>query len=261
MMKKNTSYLKKAKIFYLYFFILILMIFVFAFYQNFATKSAVNQFFKTTGLSKNDISYKSVSKSLFGNSLIFYQVTFDTFSFENHIDKMVLKKEKNNLQVSLTNAQIDVIHSLRKTHNINIIKELDEYKPITDIFQKPLLTLALSNIDTFSFNLDLIFNQEHNMNVIKGILVAKNEVSLQFKTIAFKEPNGLNARLKPLYVTAKDNGLFEKYDQYLKSIGYKKTQQERQLLTQQELKWTEQNMPELQFVPTYKTYSKTQDDF
>lgn len=256
MTKKNTLYLKKAKIFYLYFFILILMILVFFFYQNFATKSAVNQFFKISGLSQNEMSYKSVSKSLFGNSLIFYQVKFDSFSFANQIDKLVLKKENNNLHLSLTNAQIDVTHSLRKTYNINIVNELEKYKPITDIFQKPLLTLALSNINTFTFNLDLIINKDQNHPLVKGVLNAKDEVFIQFKTLAFKETNDLNIHFKPLLVLAKDNGFFEKYDQYLKSIGYKKDQEERKFFEQQELRWTDENMPELQFSPTYSLYSK-----
>ena len=261
MTKKNTLYLKKAKIFYLYFFILILMIFVFLFYQNFSTKSAVNQFFKISGLSKNEMSYKSVSKSLFGNSLIFYQVKFDSFSFSNQIDKLVLKKEQNGLHISLTNGQIDVTHSLRKTYNINIVNELEKYKPVTDIFQKPLLTLALSNIDTFTFNLDLIFNKEQNSPIIRGVLNSKNGVSIQFKTLAFKEKDDFNVRFKPLLVVAKDNGFFEKYDQYLKSIGYKKDQEERKLFEHQELKWTDKNMPELQFRPTYYSPFQNQNDF
>ena len=259
MTQKNSFYLKKAKVFYLYFFILLLVLFVFLFYQNFTTKSAVNQFFKATGLSQNDISYKSVSKSLFGNSLIFYQVKFDSFSFSNHIDKLVLKKEKNGLSLSMTNAQIDIIHSLRKTHNINIVKELKNYIPITDIFQKPIQTLALSNVNKFSFNLNLFFDKQQNKPIVTGILNSKGLATIQFKSYYFKENIALNSRLKPIYATVKDEGIFEKYDTYLKSIGYKKNQQERQLLTEKELKWNEKNMPELHFAPTYK--SITRDDF
>ena len=174
MNKKNTSHLKKAKVFYLYFFITIFSICVFLFYQNLTTKSAVNQFLKSTGLTKEDLTYKSVSKSLFGNSLIFYKVEFSSFSFAHQIDKLVIKQEKNGYYLSINNAKIDVIHSLRKTYNVNITKELDNYIPVTDLLKKPIQSLALSNIDIIAFNLEMFFETKNNSPIVKGFLTAKD---------------------------------------------------------------------------------------
>lgn len=255
MTKKNSLYLKKAKLFYLYFFIAIFALFILLFYQNLSTKSAVNQFFKTSGLSKEDVLYKSVTKSLFGNSLIFYQVKFTSLSFANHIDKIVLKKEPEGYRISLTNANIDVIQSLRKTFNINVIDELSNYTPIEDILHKPIQTLALSNINTFTFNLDILLKKEKNLPIMKGVLTANNLLSIQFKTKFFKEHHSLNSKLHPIYIILEDKGIFKKYNQYLKSIDF------NEILTQKELKWTNKNMPELIFAPTYQLQNFSENYF
>lgn len=261
MTKKQPSFSKNAKIFYLYFFIGILALCVFLFYQNISTKAAVNQFFKTSGLSQQDMSYKSVSKSLFGNSLIFYQVTFDSFNFVNHIEKLVLKKELGGLQVSIHNGEIDVIHSLRKTNNIHIIESLKEYTPITDLFQKPIQSLALSNIDRFLFNLTLFFTEEQNNTILKGQLTSDKLMNLSFNAKIVQETNSLNVKLKPIQVQLTDKGIFKQYDLYLKSLGYKKTDIERQPFNEKTLKWTDKNMPELYFAPTHKQISHTEKSF
>ena len=225
---------KKNKIFYIYALLIFLCIGAIFSYQQARTQNAVSSFFKTYNITKNDIKYNDVSASFLGSNLIFYNVVIKDLAASHSIEKVIISRQQSSLKIKLIGVSVDVINSLRRAHNIHILNVLNNYKPVVDIFQKPLQSLALANIDTLKFNADFTISPMQNESFIKGRILAHKLFDFHFRAttvdnefIKRKLPQLFYTTIKPMSIYVQDKGFFKKYDTYLNSIGLKESSQER----------------------------------
>ena len=243
---------KKSKIFYIYALLIFLCIGALFSYQQARTKNAVSSFFKTYNISRDDIKYNDVSTSFLGNNLIFYNVIIKDLSATHSIEKLIISRQQSSLKIKLIGMSIDVINSLRRSHNIHILNALNEYKPVVDIFQKPLQSLALANVDTIKFNADITITPMQKESFIKGRILAHKLFDFHFKMktldnefIKQKLHHLFYTTVKPVSIYVKDNGFFNKYDSYLNSLGLKESSTERSFF-QKESFFNEKNDSEIE---------------
>ena len=248
----------KAKVFYTYIGIILLCCISFIAYQHIKIKSSISDFFKTYNIQKNDFQYHNVSQSFFGKSLIFYKVKIPILNVDMSVEKVIIRKEKDDLNIKFIGANLNVINSLRRLYNIRILDELNTYNPTTDSFQKPLQTLALCNIDSVKFDLSFVLSPQKKQTLLTGKATLNQLAEIDFSLLATsKKPSKgllytLYGKLKPLNVTIKDFGLFPKYDTYLESIDLHKDMQIRQLLQKESIRYNGKPNMELNLIPAYK---------
>ncbi len=251
--------LKKTKVFYIYLIIILLTFVTFFFYQDIRTKRSVMKLFKSYQLSKNDIHYKNISHSFFGEGLIFYNVTFPKLAIDHLIEKLIVKQQSDFLHVRLINTHIHVLNSLAKNYNINIVQSLSNYEPITDAFQKPLQSLALSNIDEIKLDISLIIKPKKENLIVYGQILNPDLIDIDFKVRvnpSFVKNAGLfyafYTDVTPMSVTLKDKGLFKKYDTYLASLNIASNNQKRSILKKNMLRFLDGDLKALDFKSAYK---------
>ncbi len=249
---------KKTKNFYLYLGIIILCLIGFFIYQQARTKRAVLDFFKIYHIQEKDISYQNVSHSFLGNNLIFYKVTFPVLSIDHRIEKIIISKVGKDLNIKVIGADVNIINSLRRLYNIKILEELATYNPATDIFQKPLQTMALANIDSAKFNLTMRASQQKKQMLFNGHLSLSQIADIDFSVLLTPKKTAegvlyfLNGKIKPLQASIKDAGFFARYDQYLESIDIHKDVQLRQLLKMDLIEYTGETPIEINLLPVQK---------
>lgn len=257
-LQKNVS--KKTKIFYIYLlaatFFCLLLIFI----QHFQTKKSISNFFKNQQINSLDLKYKNVSNPLFGDGLIFYKVTFPKLAIDHFVEKMIVKQQSDFIHIRMINTHIDVINSLRKNNNIHIINKLHDYNPITDSFQKPLQSLALSNIDEIKLNISLIIKPKGDSLIVYGQIENPQLIDIDFK-VRINPTQTKNeglfyafyASATPLSVSIKNNGLFERYDSYLLSLGLDEKSPKRSLLKKKIIRFLNGDLTDLDLTPAFKT--------
>ncbi len=249
----------KTKLFYLYLFSIAFVCLTLIAFHHLRTKKSISQFLKTYQISSLDMQYKSISQPFFGDGIIFYKVSFPNISLDHTIEKMIVKYESDFIHVRMTNVHINVLNTLRKNHNIHIINALNDYQPLSDSFQKPMQSLALSNIDEIKLNISLIIKQKGDSLITYGQIINPHLIDIDFKarinpTQAQNEGlfYSFYATATPLSVTIKDNGLFLKYDSYLSSLGFEETSPKRSVLKKKILRFLNGDLNDLDLKPAYK---------
>lgn len=255
--KKSTF--NKTKVFYTYLVIILFAFGLFFFYQQVQTKRSIAKLFKSYQLSKQDVNYKNISHPFFGKGLIFYNVTFPNLALDHSIEKVIVKQQSDFLHVRFFNVHIHVLNSLAKNYNINILQSLSEYKPIADSFQKPLQSLALSNIDEVKFDVSLIIKPKKDNLIVYGQILNPDLIDVDFKVSVqpFSNKNvglfyAFYANVTPISVTLKDRGLFKKYDAYLASLNIESNTPQRNILKKNTLRFLNGDLKPLNFKSAYR---------
>ena len=256
--KKNPK-ANKTKLFYSCLFSISFLCITFISYQHIHTKKSITNLFKTYQINPVDMKYKNVSKPFFGDGIIFYKVTFPNIAVDHLIEKMVVKQQSDFVHIRMINTHINVLNSLRKNHNIHIIEELKNYQPIIDSFQKPLQSLALSNIDELKLNISLVIKQKGDSLITYGQIINPQLIDIDFKTRinpTQTQNEGLfysfYSSATPLSVTIKDYGLFQKYDSYLMSLDLDENTPERTILKKKVLRFINGDLNDLDLTQAYK---------
>lgn len=225
---------KPSKILYLYFVLIFLCAGTLFLYQQAKTKKAISNFARTYNITQNDIRFQDKSVSFLGNNLIFYNVIFPEINASHQIDKVIISKQQNSLKIRLIGVNLDVISSLMHRYNIHILNTLKNYQPVLDVFEKPLQTLALANIDTLKFNADFTLSRTQKAHHIQGHILANKLFEIHFRVKSDTTQNNIsklthlfNKKVQPEFFHVKDKGFFKKYDAYLNSIQLKSTTPER----------------------------------
>ena len=249
----------KTKLFYIYLFSISIICLLFFMYHKFHTEKSINHLLKSYQISSLDIKYKSVSQPFFGDGIIFYKVTFPNISIDHFVEKMIVKQQSDFIHIRMINANINVLNTLRKNHNIHIIDSLSDYKPLEDSFQKPIQSLALANIDEIKLNISLIIKQKGDSLITYGQIINPNLIDVDFKARinpVQTQDEGLfysfYATATPLSVTIKDLGLFSKYDSYLSSLGLEDDAPKRNVLKKKILRFLNGDLKDLDLKPAYK---------
>ncbi len=255
----KTMIKKTTKLFYICLFSIAFFCITLIAYHQIHTKKSIINLLKTYQINPVDMKYKSVSKPFFGDGIIFYKVTFPNIAVDHLIEKMIVKHQSDFVHIRMINTHIDVLNSLRKNYNIHIINELKNYKPIKDTFQKPLQSLALSNIDELKLNISLIIKQKGDNLITYGRIVNPQLIDIDFKTRinpTQTQNEGLYysfySSATPLSVTIKDYGLFQKYDSYLASLGIGEETTQRSILKKKILRFLTGDLNDLDLTPAYK---------
>lgn len=220
--------MKKTKLIY---FILIFVILCFGmgvWYQQNKTDSALNQFFKSYRIKKQDMNYGTVERSFLGKGLIFYRVVFPQLLLTHKIDKIIVNTKGETVNIQLIGVQIDIIDTLRRSQNIKILSVLHAYKPFEDALKKPLQSLALMGIDDVKVNVTLSFEPFKDIIIVNGKVTAQKLADIYFSFALERvvdrgyQKNLIYAfygNIEDVFFEIKDRGVFKKYKAYIVGLG------------------------------------------
>ena len=251
----------KTKLFYLYLFAISLFCLALIGYHHLRTKKSISHLLKTYQISSLDMKYKSASQPFFGDGIIFYKVSFPNIALDHTIEKIIVKQESDFIHILMTNVHINVLNTLRKNHNIHIINTLNNYRPLIDSFQKPMHSLALSNIDEIKLNISLVIKQKGDGFITYGQIINPHLIDIDFKArINPSQPQNeglfysFYTTATPLSVTIKDLGLFSKYDSYLESLGFEENTPKRSILKKKIMRFLNGDLIDLDLKPAYRNH-------
>ena len=152
--------MKSTKIVYIFILILIVAFGLFVMYQRLAAQSALNVFLKEARLKEPDIVYSSKEKPFLNSGLILYDVILPQFKIAQKTDKLIIRKNKDDIILQFQGMRINVPQTLRNHYGAKIVQAVQGYQPFTDALRKPFISLGLMGLDTITADIVLIFNPQ-----------------------------------------------------------------------------------------------------
>ena len=220
--------MKSHKLIYICILTFIIIFGIFVLYQRLLAQSAFKAFLKEAHLKSNDIIYQSKEKPFLDDGLILYDVIIPQLKIMHQIDKLIIRKEGENLILQFQGVQINIPQTLRTYYEDGVIQAIKTYQPFKDALTKPFISLGLMGIDILNCDIVLIFNPK-----VKPIFVNSKismpklgDIQLSF-TIHPQMNSGFHKNLiytgygtiEQVDVDIQDNGLFKAYTRYLLSLG------------------------------------------
>ncbi len=224
--------MKSRKLIYILLFGLIFVFGLFVFYQRILAQSAMSAFLKEARLRENDIIYTTKEKPIFQDGLILYDVELPQIKINHMIDKLVIRKEKNDLVLQFQGIHVDLPKTLYENYGNQFAHALKMYEPFKDALKKPLISLALMGIDKLTFDAVVIFNPNETPYKVNSKLSLPNlgEIQLSFM-INPQTDSGYRKNLiyfaygsiPQIGIDIQDTGIFQKYTDYLNSVATQKS--------------------------------------
>ena len=223
--------MKTNKVFYLIAFCVILLLTTFIFYQHLSVNKTYHRFLKQYHLTDNDIHYAHKGISVGGKGLIFYQASFPKLKISHQIDKLIIRQNAENISIQMQGLQMNVLQTLRHLYGQKIITETENYKPFEEALLKPLLSLGLMGIYHLKGDAVLVFNPTTKPLVMNAQISFPHlaEIQLSFPIANDDKQNkslleNIFGNVSEISVELMDNGLFQKYADYLHTLGSEKTE-------------------------------------
>ncbi len=230
--------MKTKKLFYLIAFCVIVLLVTGIVWQHVSVNKSYHRFLKQYHLSENDIHYTHKGLSVGGKGLIFYQASFPELKISHRIDKLIVRQNGENISFQMQGLQIDVLQTLRHLYGQQMIAETENYKPFEEALSKPLLSLGLMGIYHLKGEAVFVFNPQTKPLVVNAQISLPHlaEIQLSFPIIHHdkRAQNLLQTVLgnvSEISVELMDNGLFQKYADYLQTINSEQAETYRTELT------------------------------
>ena len=223
--------MKTNKLFYLIAFCIILPLVTGIFYQHISVNKTYHRFLKQYHLSENDIHYAHKGLSVGRKGLIFYQALFPELKIAHRIDKLIIRQNNENISFQMQGLQIDVLQTLRHLYGQQVITETENYKPFEEALLKPLISLGLMGIYHLKGEAVFVFNPQTNPLVVNAQISLPHlaEIQLSFPVFNNDKRNkslfqALLGDVSEISVELMNNGLFQKYADYLQIINTEQTE-------------------------------------
>ncbi len=220
--------MKSTKIVYIFILILIVAFGLFVMYQRLAAQSALNVFLKEARLKEPDIVYSSKEKPFLNSGLILYDVILPQFKIAQKTDKLIIRKNEDDIILQFQGMRINVPQTLRNHYGAKIVQAVQGYQPFTDALRKPFISLGLMGLDTITADIVLIFNPQERNKLIDGKISLRELGDIQISFLIQPQTDeGYRKNLiysgygyiPQISVDIQDTGLFKRYARYLRSLG------------------------------------------
>lgn len=209
--------------------------------DRFTSRKALNKLLAENEIART-FTYKNFSQPLFGNGLIFYKAKIQALPVEHTIEKMIIHPQKGKTIVQLQNFQIDVIQSLKENYADKIETVLKDYQPFNEALKKPIVSLALSGLETVKGNALLAINHAEKTPKFSGKVELETLATVEFDFNLSEKLTDSNDLSFLLYsfiqtygVKIQDQGLFTRYINYLKSLKRSSKSKEIEFLRKNEI--------------------------
>jgi len=139
--------------------------------------------------SAQEMTYQAVGAPWFGDGVVLYQPTFPKLDWPISVAKMRLVQQSGTRTIRLEGMTLPVDETLRQRDSATIVARLRDFNPDTDLFTRPLETLALLNQSVFKGDLTIEMHpQNDKLNLILTLFQSgKPTVRLHF--LAQKQPD------------------------------------------------------------------------
>lgn len=198
------------------------------FYRYQTTKKAYQAFLKEYHLSKDDIAYKSKDVSLGKKGLIFYQAQIPALKISHKIDKLIIRPNRQYITIQMQGLSININETLSNYYGQSVIDAVQKYTPFDDALKEPFISLGLMGYNTIKGDVVLVFDPYEKPYTINAKISVPQltETELSF-TVLPPHAQSFNKSLiyaghgtvAQVAVKMLDNGLFQKYADYLTSIS------------------------------------------
>lgn len=197
-------------------------------YQKLSTQKAYNAFLKEFHVKAEDINYRSKSTSFGGKGLIFYQASLTPISIEHNIDKLIIRRNEDNIVIQMSGLTVNIPETLKNYYGSNIVNAIDTYRPFEDALNKPFMSLGLIGYDKIKGDAVFVFNPSEKPIIINAQIKLPDLADIQLSFPIHKNrKNAFNKNLlyipqgtvSELGITLLDTGLFKKYADYLTQTG------------------------------------------
>lgn len=220
--------MKSHKIIYIGIFAFVIVFGIFVMYQRLLAQSAYNTFLKEAHLKPNDIIYESKEKPFLDDGLILYNAELPQLKIAHKIDKLVIRKDEEDIIVQFQGIQINIPKTLSAYHGNKIAEVIKTYRPFNDALTKPFISLGLMGIDELKSDIVLIFNPKQRITTVNSKISIPKLADLQLSYMIHPQTDaGYHKNLiysgygtiSQISVDIQDAGLFKRYAQYLRSLG------------------------------------------
>lgn len=219
---------KSNKFFYICLMVIVLLGITGWLYQKLATQKAYNTFLKDFSIQSEDIAYRSKSTSFGGKGLVFYQARLTPFNIIHKIDKLIIRRNENNVIVQMNGLTLNIPETLKEYYGNGIVNAVDSYIPFEDALNKPLISLGLMGYDTVKGDAVFVFNPSEQPMLVNAQIKLPElaDIQLSFpiqqqrkKTFSKNLLHSAKGNVSELAITLLDTGLFKKYADYLIQTG------------------------------------------
>ena len=219
---------KSNKIFYICITVIVLLGLSGWLYHKLSTQKAYNAFLKEFHIQSEDIDYRSKSASFGGKGLVFYQARLTPFNIVHKIDKLIIRRNENNIIIQMNGLTVNVPETLKEYYGNGIVNAIDTYQPFEDALNKPFISLGLIGYDKIKGDAVFVFNPNEQPMLINAQIKLPELADIQLSFPIYQPRNkAFNKNLlympkgnvSELAITLLDTGLFKKYADYLMQTG------------------------------------------
>ena len=219
---------KSNKVFYICIVIVALLTLSVWLYHKLMTQKAYNVFLKENHIQHEDIIHRSKSASLGGEGLVFYQARLSPLNISHKIDKLIIRKNEDDVVIQMQGLTIDIPETLREYYGNGIVNAIDQYIPFEDALNKPFISLGLIGYDKVKADAVFVFNPKIQPVQVNAQIKIPELADIQL-SFAIQQPHkkafnknllySAKGTVSELSITLLDTGLFKKYANYLMQTG------------------------------------------
>lgn len=112
--------------------------------------------------SVQEMTYQAIGAPWFGDGIVLYQPTFPKLGWPMTVAKIRLIQEADTRTIRLEGITLPVDESLRQHDSATVVARLRDFNPDTDLFTRPLETLAVLNQSVFKGDLTIEMHPQND---------------------------------------------------------------------------------------------------
>ena len=147
------------------------------------TEYLLNQYQKIAPFSARDMSYHSISQTLFGKGIVFYRPQFPRLPLRFRADRLQMEATPLEIRLHFSNITADMAQTLTLRDGMDLVDTLKSFTPPESFITQPLETFVLLGRDVFKGSMDLVIKPEGKQTRLIVKLYQKGKEVLRFATL------------------------------------------------------------------------------